>query len=458
VEDGANLLYKIIDDIEFIHSAFPEKDSIEQAEELKEKAKAFIKENRDKIEIFENKAEENPSYFDWNIVKSGAKFNFLSLIIPKEFGGKGIKALPYSVFIEEICSETAGVGNIFGAHALGMTPILLSPYLFSFTNIIKEVVEREKKGEPILFAFGLTEPTGGSDVQQDEDWLKKAKMTTKAQKVKDGYILNGRKVFISNGSVAKYITVFAQTSSPDKMMCLLVNSEMKGFSIGRVEDKMGQKTCHAAELVFEDVFVPDDMVVIPEGSAPFINRVILSTTRAPVGAIATGIAKGAIKKVIEIVEDKDEYFALKISEAISKLIMARMLWITSCTIIDKEGSMKLSQNPVVKLIAKIFSKINSLDQNLTRKLGRKLGDRMKDVFFNVLSKNLKKIESLSSIAKFSSTQLSFEVCNICMELLGEKSADKSLKIERFLRDVRLTQIYETTNEVNKIILWKNLFA
>jgi acyl-CoA dehydrogenase len=463
MNDKEKFIFDFLDNIEFISpllKGFPK--YIEEIENIKEKTREFIRENREKIDEAEKRAEENPYFFDWDIVKEGGKRGFLSFIIPKEFGGGGVKSLPYSFFEEELCAESAGIGNIFGAHALGLTPILLSPYIFSFSHIINEVVENEKKS-PILFAFALTEPTGGSDVQQNEDWLKKAKILTVAKKVKGGYILNGRKVFISNGSVAKYLTVFAiQDRQNPSFMCLLVENNPK--IVSRVENKMGQKTAHAAELVFEDIFVPDDMVVLKEGEGSFIDRVILSLTRAPVGAIATGIAKGAIKKTLEMLSDsgsetvENEFVADRISEAISKLQMARSLWISACFLQDYEGTMKINDLIPVKLMALIFSQTSKRWENTTRKLGKKLGEMLKDLLFNYLAKNLKKLESFSSMAKFSATQLSFEVCRICMEILGELGPDKSKKVERFLRDVRLTKIYETTNEVNKIILYRNLLG
>jgi acyl-CoA dehydrogenase len=463
MNDKEKFIFDFLDNIEFISpllKGFPK--YIEEIEKIKEKTREFIRENREKIDEAEKRAEENPYFFDWDIVKEGGKRGFLSFIIPKEFGGGGVKSLPYSFFEEELCAESAGIGNIFGAHALGLTPILLSPYIFSFSHIINEVVENEKKS-PILFAFALTEPTGGSDVQQNEDWLKKAKILTVAKKVKGGYMLNGRKVFISNGSVAKYLTVFAiQDRQNPSFMCLLVENNPK--IVSRVENKMGQKTAHAAELVFEDIFVPDDMVVLKEGEGSFIDRVILSLTRAPVGAIATGIAKGAIKKTLEMLSDsgsetvENEFVADRISEAISKLQMARSLWISACFLQDYEGTMKINDLIPVKLMALIFSQTSKIWENTTRKLGKKLGEMLKDLLFNYLAKNLKKLESFSSMAKFSATQLSFEVCRICMEILGELGPDKSKKVERFLRDVRLTQIYETTNEVNKIILYRNLLG
>jgi butyryl-CoA dehydrogenase len=463
MNDKEKFIFDFLDNIEFISpllKGFPK--YVEEIESIREKAKIFIRENREKIDEAEKRAEENQYFFDWDIVKEGGKRGFLSFIIPKEFGGGGVKSLPYSFFEEELCAESAGIGNIFGAHALGLTPILLSPYIFSFSHIINEVVENEMKS-PILFAFALTEPTGGSDVQQNEDWLKKAKILTVAKKVKGGYILNGRKVFISNGSVAKYLTVFAvQDRQNPSFMCLLVENNPK--IVSRVENKMGQKTAHAAELVFEDIFVPDDMVVLKEGEGSFIDRVILSLTRAPVGAIATGIAKGAIKKTLEILINSEneklenEFVADRISEAISKLQMARSLWISACFLQDYEGTMKINDLIPVKLMALIFSQTSKIWENTTRKLGRKLGEMLKELLFNYLAKNLRKLESFSSMAKFSATQLSFEVCRICMEILGELGPDKSKKVERFLRDVRLTQIYETTNEVNKIILYRNLLG
>ncbi|MCZ7628151.1 MAG: acyl-CoA dehydrogenase [Microthrixaceae bacterium] len=121
-----------------------------------------------------------------------------------------------------------------------------------------------------------------------------------------GYLLNGTKIFISNGSIANLVTVFARVEGEglwrDRMVCLAVTPEMEGFSVGQVFHKMGQRACPAAELVFDDVFVPDDHRIGAEGAGWDLNRAVMSVTRAPVGAIAVGIARAAYERALEYAE------------------------------------------------------------------------------------------------------------------------------------------------------------
>lgn len=425
-------------------------------------AKSFITSNKRRIYDFEEKVEEDPYYVDWEIIREGGRNGFLSFTIPKEFGGRSMFSCPYTFFIEEMSSVSAGIANIFGAHALGLTPLLLSPYMLSFTWAFREVVKNSENTRPALFAFALTEPTGGSDIQQDEIWIKKAKITTHVEKANGGYILRGRKVFISDGAIAKYITVFAEREkgNPQTLMCLLVESNSKGFHVERVEDKMGQKPCPATALYFDDVFVPSDMVVLEGGDAPKISRVILGLTRGPVGGIATGIAKGALKKALSLLspeEIEDEFLSQKLSTAFAKLYSARLLWINSCIESDFYGVMRIPHIPYIKFLSSAFGKIQDIfGKTFTSYLGRKLGEKIKNMFFNLVYQNIRKIESMNATAKFYATDTAFDVCRIAMEIVGEKAVEKENELERFLRDVKLTQIYETANEVNKIIVYRNL--
>lgn len=427
------------------------KNYIEEIEDVREKGRRFIVENIERINTAEKEAEKNPSYIDRELLKNGGKYNFFSLIIPEEFGGKGIRTLPYAFFTEDMSSISSGILTIFGAHALGLLPIMFSPYIGAFSEFLKEIPLKEKDF-PVIYALGLTEPTGGSDVQQDGEVLMKAKIITKAKKSKGGYIINGRKVFISNGSIANYITV-AASPEPGKMMWFLLDSSY--VKVSRVEDKMGQKTSPTAELVFDDIFVPDDMILADEDIGPKNTEMILSVSRAPVGAIATGIAKGLIKITVDIIRksynDFNNFQAYKIAEALSKLYIARQIWISACIFIDFFGPMSLQKNIFFKLLLKSLS-------NIPKSIGRFIGEKGKEMFLKILSKNIEKVEIYSSIAKAYSSWISYEICQICMELLEEKGIDKSEIAERLWRDIKLTHIYETTNEVNNLIIFKKLFG
>lgn len=456
-----SMFENFLEDIDFIYPVLKVlngsnaeiKQYIDEIESLRDKGRKFISENRYRIDKAEIETEKDPRFLDQDLLKSGAKYKFFSLIIPKEWGGSSVRTLPYAFFVEDLSSVSSGVATIFGAHSLGLLPVLFSPFSLSFSKFMQDVVESEKS-YPLIYALGLTEPTGGSDVQQDHEVLKVAKITTRARRTKGGYILNGRKVFISNGSIANYITVAA---SPElgKIIWVLLDTSSKGFSVSRVENKMGQKPSHAAEIVFDEVFVPDEMILADSDIGYKISELTLSVSRAPVGAIATGIAKGLIKSAVENVGDFKEHQAYKIAEAYSKLYIARNLWIASCIFIDLAGPMKVQNNKIFKILLNISSNV---PYGVSRKLGRLLGEKMKNKILDIFSENLSKVSIYSSIAKAYSSWIAYEICTSCMDLLGEKGIDKSKISERLWRDIKLTHIYETTNEVNNIMIFKNLFG
>src|SRR5690606_15530154 len=160
---------------------------------------------------------------------------------------------------EEVSAACPGVGTIFGAHALGASPLVLAGPAF-WDGVLHDVTTAAHSGSPELMAAAVTEPTAGTDIEHHQH-VRTAKLVARARKVRGGYRLSGVKHFISNGSVARWITVMMPTdlARPSETMSgFLVDARSPGFSIGRVEHKMGQRACPAAELVFDDVFVPAD--------------------------------------------------------------------------------------------------------------------------------------------------------------------------------------------------------
>jgi butyryl-CoA dehydrogenase len=244
------------------------------------------------------------SYFPRDLVKKGLPYHFLSYIIPKTHGGYGKQVTHMAVLMEELCSYCPGVALIFGAHALGIAPLLLAPDLRQYERYLREVAEKEQAGEAVIFALAITEPTAGSDVE-DVDFLRKAKLSTRARKVPGGYLLNGRKCFISNGNVARYVWVFSyldQKNPVESSISFVVPNHAPGFSVGRVESKLGQRASPAAELVFEDVFIPAADRVGEEGEGELLTSITLGASRGPVAAIATGIARGAFERLLEYLQ------------------------------------------------------------------------------------------------------------------------------------------------------------
>jgi 2-desacetyl-2-hydroxyethyl bacteriochlorophyllide A dehydrogenase len=188
---------------------------------------------------------------------------------------------------------------LFGANMLGLSPILLSGDLEAIQRFVKPISESWETDQPRLAALAATEPGMGSDFIQGHPG---GKARTRVERKGDGYLINGRKVFISNGSLASLVTVFASHDADapirESTSCFAVPTDSPGFAVGQVFDKMGQRACPAAELLFDDVFVPEDHLIGKERGGWELNRLIMSVTRTPVATIALGIARAAYDRAL----------------------------------------------------------------------------------------------------------------------------------------------------------------
>ncbi len=357
------------------------------------------------VEELDRRAKEE---FPWEIVRKGAEIGLLTDLIPRTFGGGG-RLLDFfrhgtlhgALIIEELSKVCPGVAVIFGAHMLGLLPILLSMDFKAGRRFLSRVTDAARSGKPELCAFAITEPAAGSDAE-DTHGARRAKLLTYAKK-KDGYyVLNGRKCFISNGSVASIITVFAATDKEkgiDSWTCFVVERGMKGFSVGRIEDKMGQRASPAAELIFEDVKVPSANRVGREGEGWKLNLLTLDTSRPPVGFIALGAAQHAVRKGLEYAE--------------------------------KEGLLR--DRHVQHIFADMLMKIEAA----------------RTVVWRACS-TFPPVSWLSATAKCFASDVAMDVCSRVVDFMGDEGVKVGNEVEKAFRDVKLTQIYEGTNQIQRL--------
>jgi acyl-CoA dehydrogenase len=416
----------------------------------------------------DRKIAADTEYFDWDIVAKGMQHGLLSFVIPKAFGGRGFLTTHFAVLMEELSSHCPGVANIFGAHALGMSPLLMTPDVRHYARYMRAVSLAEKRGEARLFALAITEPEAGSDVE-DRDELRTARLSTHATKVEGGYRLNGRKVFISNGNVARYVWVGAVLDRHrplDTALSFVVPSDAKGFSVAHVEAKMGQRACPAAEIVFDDVFVPEADRVGEEGGGESLIAAVLGASRGPVGAIATGIARGAFERLLEYLNAtkvngrylfEHQWCQIQLTDLMAKIQIARQLYLDAAMCCDLLGVPKLMTHPLMRLLdamprwlmrcgaaSRVFS------SRRMYQLVRNLADR------HVAKEDISLIASYSSIAKYVASDVAVEVTSKAMDIMGEDGPLEEYGIEKLYRDAKLTQIYEGTNQINRLYAYKNL--
>ncbi len=345
------------------------------------------------------------------ILAAAGRAGLLSDLLPWPLG-----SLPWTVAarplglvaaikMEELCAVCGGLGLAIGANALGTLPLLLAGRPGIVRRKLLPALRKNRRGEPSLFAYAITEPGAGSDVE-DGAGAAVCRPQTTARRTGGGWLLNGRKVFISGGDTAAAVTVFAALEGEgiESWTCFLVERSMKGYKPGRNELKMGQRASPATELFFDDVLVPDANVVGGLRRGWAINRGVLNYSRVPVGAIALGIARGAMEGAIEFV----------------------------CR--TKLGSRQLIQYQDVQLaIAQMMIDTSAMRAMVWQSASSWVPH-----------------QSRASMTKVFCADTAVRVCESAMELLGDHGFLRRNLVEKAYRDARLTQIYEGTNQINRL--------
>jgi alkylation response protein AidB-like acyl-CoA dehydrogenase len=267
-------------------------------------------------------------------------------------------------------------------------------------------------GRPDCMAFAITEPGAGSDVEETEGGAKAKLVTTvKYAPEKKGYILNGRKCFISDGAIADKVTVYAKIGDEgiESWTCFLVERGMPGFSVGRSERKMGQRASDASELIFDNVFVPNKNVVGKLRSGWANNRNVLNYSRPAVGSMALGHGRGAFERCLE--------FCRKTNLGPKRLIEYQDV-----------------QMELADMAISLWAARSMIWQSC---------------------RQFRCYQSASASAKVFASDTAFKVCNQAMELMGDCGYLHAHGVERAWRDSRLTQIYEGTNQINRLALFEH---
>lgn len=412
-------------------------------------------------------ADGDPSHFDWDLVRAGARYGMLDLIVPSQAGGEGGLATECAIVMEELCAACPGIANVFGAHALGVAPLLIDGP--AHWEVLREIVKSGKRGEPMVMACALTEPDAGTDVE-DVDLMAKARIASHAKRVPGGYALSGVKRFISNGSVARWLTVLMPVDPrrpAETWTCFLVDAESDGFSVGRVEHKMGQRACHAAELVFEDVFVPDERLVGRVGDGAGATLIVLAASRPPVGAIATGIARGAYERLLGWLREdpaaagmlERQHVQLQLARMAEEIHLARQAYMDAATELDGAALGKAIGHPLLRGmgmvpgfvrrrpgVRRLMTSPPARDATV-RFMRRILDDR-------AITRSL----GLSSMAKARGGDVAMRVTHAALEIAGLTDSPVRAELEKLWRDAKLTQIYEGTNQLNRIEVYRALVA
>lgn len=332
--------------------------------------------------------------FPHEIMQELARADMFRIFIPKEYGGTATGILDLCLAVEEISRACAGVATAYAATALAATPIIF----FGRETQKQEYLERIANG--VIASYALTEPQAGSDV---------ASIQTKAKKDGNSYILNGAKQFITNGGEADIYVVFASTN-PERgargLSAFIVEKETPGFIFGKLEDKLGIRSAYTRQLLFEDCRVPSTNLLAREGIGFIIAMRTFDFTRPGVGALSVGVAQGALDEVMK-----------------------------HRNLIDFEHS----QFTIAELAAKVEAA-----RALVYAVARYIDSGAKD------------ISKYSSMSKLIGSDIAMEVTTKAVEILELAGCTEKYPVEKMMRDAKITQIYEGTNEIEKYVIAREL--
>lgn len=356
-------------------------------------------------------ARDEAEEFPWDMVEILRENGFFGADFPEKYGGSAMGLLSMCLIIEEIAKVCASTSVILLVHELGSTPIMLAGSEEQKARFIPPLASGEK-----LVAFGLTEPNAGSDV---------AGIKTKAEKKGNRYILNGRKMFISHADVASYICIAAKTDLnvvPHRGISMfVVEKGTPGLVIGKKEHKMGIRGSSTVEVIMEDMEIPEENLLHQEGSGFPIIMKTLDITRIPVAAQAVGIAQGALDYAVKYSKERTQF-----------------------------GQPIFNFQGLQWMMADMVTQIEAARQ-LTYKAASEYEKIEKD-----LSKLPKELIRLSAMAKLFAAETAMKVTTDAVQILGGYGFIKEYPLERMMRDAKITQIYEGTSQIQKIVIANTL--
>jgi alkylation response protein AidB-like acyl-CoA dehydrogenase len=352
--------------------------------------------------------------FPWDLVDIYKKHGFLYLMLPERFGGLDGDITSLCVVIEELAKVSGAPSLIPLAHCVGLMPVMVAANDEQKEYIYSKITEPDKL---YLVAFALTEPEGGSDASH---------MRTVAVKDGDYYYLSGKKSMITNGANAQFYTVLASTSPGLRtkgISAFYLEKDCPGFTIGKSEDKMGMRGSDITELIFDNVRLTKDNLLGKEGDGWDIAMSTLNLSRPAVGAQAVGIAQGALDFSLE--------YAWKRVQFGQKLA-------------DFEGVQFMVADMATEVEAArclVYEAAHLLDTKVYER------DKMSAIG----------VDKLSAMAKVYAADAAMKVTTDAVQILGGCGYTKEYPVERMMRDAKATQIYEGTNQIQRVVIARDLF-
>lgn len=339
--------------------------------------------------------------FPEEIIKVSAEAGLMGVSMPEEYEGFGGGILEYCLVAEELSRVCLGIATSVIASGLGAMPILL----FGNPEQKKQYLPDIAKGKK-LAAFGLTEADAGSDASA---------LRTTAIRKGEGYVLNGTKQWITNGGEAEIYSIIAMTDrskGPRGASALIVEKGTPGFTFGKKEKKMGLRASATRELVFQDCFVPQQNLIGKEGMGFIVTMRTFDRTRPGIGAQGVGLAQGALEGAVRYAREREQFGKKIISFQAVQHMLADM-----ATLVEAARAL-------------VYSVARYIDQ----------------------SENPKEISKVSGMAKVFASDVAMKVTTDAVQVFGGYGYMKDYPAEKMMRDAKILQIYEGTNQIQRNII------
>ena len=331
------------------------------------------------------------------LMEKAADMGLLNLIVPEEYGGPGLDSVTVAMIYEELGKGCAGIATSMAANSLASYPILLSgseEQKFEHCNLLNEGG---------LAAFALTEPNAGSDA---------GGVSTTAVKDGDNYILNGSKAFITNAGIADTFLVFANTRKSGGIRGLtafIVPKGTPGFKVGKKEDKMGIRPSNTCELILQDVVIPAKNRVGREGEGFRIAMTTLDSARPFVGAVSVGLAQAALDVAVKYAKERKQF-----------------------------GQPIASFQMIQAMVADMAIKVE------TARLMVQKVCWMRDQGMNFTKE--------AAMAKCYAADVAMQVTTDAVQIMGGYGYSREYPVEKMMRDAKIMQIYEGTNQIQRLVI------
>ncbi len=337
--------------------------------------------------------------FPWSIMKACADTGLFGVSIPEAYGGMGGGSFENCIVVEELSKACLGASVSYAASLLGAYPILLGGSEEQKKKYLSEIASGSR-----LAAFALTEANAGSDAQG---------IRTEAKKVGDDYILNGTKQWITNGGEAEIYSVIAMTDRSKGgrgATAFILEKGMEGFSFGKKENKLGIRASATRELVFQDCKVPKENVIGREGMGFILAMRTFDRTRPGIGAQAVGVAHGALYEALNYAREREQFDRKIVSfQAIQHMLADMAIQVEAARALVYAVARYIDSNP------KDFSKV-------------------------------------SAMAKVFPSDIAMKVTVDAIQIFGGYGYMKEYPVEKMMRDAKILQIYEGSNQIQRNVI------